>query len=219
MISPGVDGVVLWGASGHARVLREAIGDAAKIVALFDNDPTVTSPFPEIPLFTGMEGFERWWRERTGSGRLGLLVAIGGARGSDRVDIQRRLQSRVSPICVIHPSAFVAADARVGLGSQVLANSAVCVGARLGDACIINTGATVDHECELGAGVHVCPGAHLAGCVTVGDDVMIGTGAVVLPRIRIGSGARVGAGAVVTRDVEAGATVVGNPARARKRTG
>jgi UDP-2-acetamido-3-amino-2,3-dideoxy-glucuronate N-acetyltransferase len=41
----------------------------------------------------------------------------------------------------------------------------------------------------------------------------IGSGAVILAGVRIGEGALVGAGAVVTRDVEPGATVVGNPAR------
>jgi UDP-2-acetamido-3-amino-2,3-dideoxy-glucuronate N-acetyltransferase len=41
----------------------------------------------------------------------------------------------------------------------------------------------------------------------------IGSGAVVLAGVRIGAGALVGAGAVVTRDVAAGATVAGSPAR------
>lgn len=41
----------------------------------------------------------------------------------------------------------------------------------------------------------------------------IGSGATVLCGITIGEGAIVGAGAVVTKDVPAGATVVGNPAR------
>jgi acetyltransferase-like isoleucine patch superfamily enzyme len=49
--------------------------------------------------------------------------------------------------------------------------------------------------------------------VVIEDDVWIGIGAVVLKGTRIGRGARIGAGAVVTRDVPAGATVVGNPAR------
>jgi acetyltransferase-like isoleucine patch superfamily enzyme len=93
----------------------------------------------------------------------------------------------------------------------------VCVEVELGRSCIINTGATVDHESRLGDGVHVCPGAHLAGCVVVESFVMIGTGAVVLPRIRIGARSIVGAGAVVTRDVEPGSVVVGNPARVVRR--
>ena len=48
---------------------------------------------------------------------------------------------------------------------------------------------------------------------TVRRGASIGTGAVVLGGIEIGARSTVGAGAVVTRDVPAGATVAGNPAR------
>jgi UDP-2-acetamido-3-amino-2,3-dideoxy-glucuronate N-acetyltransferase len=45
--------------------------------------------------------------------------------------------------------------------------------------------------------------------------VSIGSGAVVLGGLTLGAGALIGAGAVVTRDVAAGAIVVGSPARPR----
>jgi UDP-2-acetamido-3-amino-2,3-dideoxy-glucuronate N-acetyltransferase len=48
----------------------------------------------------------------------------------------------------------------------------------------------------------------------VESDASLGSGVVVLGGVRIGEGAAVGAGAVVTEDVPAGETVVGNPARA-----
>ena len=52
--------------------------------------------------------------------------------------------------------------------------------------------------------------------VRIGSDVWIGGGAIILPGITIGDGAIIGAGSVVTRDVGAGVTVAGNPARPRQ---
>ena len=49
--------------------------------------------------------------------------------------------------------------------------------------------------------------------VRIGCDVWIGGGAIILPGVTIGDGAVIGAGSVVTRDVGAGTTVTGNPAR------
>ena len=45
----------------------------------------------------------------------------------------------------------------------------------------------------------------------------IGSGATILCGLTIGEGATIGAGSVVTKDVPAGATVAGNPARAMRR--
>ena len=49
--------------------------------------------------------------------------------------------------------------------------------------------------------------------VVIGRNVWIGAGALILPGVTIGDDAIVGAGSVVTRDVAAGTTVVGIPAR------
>ncbi|MFN4017245.1 MAG: sugar O-acetyltransferase [Reyranella sp.] len=86
---------------------------------------------------------------------------------------------------------------------------------------------TIGDRTQIGPGVQILTADHprdaaqrRAGLefgrpVTIGADVWIGGSAIVLPGVSIGDGAIVGAGAVVTRDVAAGATVVGNPARAR----
>jgi maltose O-acetyltransferase len=52
--------------------------------------------------------------------------------------------------------------------------------------------------------------------VRIGCDVWIGGAAIILPGVSVGDGAVIGAGSVVTRDVEAGQTVTGNPARPKQ---
>jgi sugar O-acyltransferase (sialic acid O-acetyltransferase NeuD family) len=213
--SQKIKSMVFWGASGQARVLRECMKESGiRLVALFDNDEHTTSPFGDVPLYHGVSGFESWMRNRSGDGPTGCLVAIGGEKGKDRLEIQQYLEGQgLIPLVAKHPTAFVADNVRIGVGSQILAKAAVCVQTIMGRGCIINTGAIVDHECCIGDGVHIGPGAHLAGGVKVEKYSTIHTGATVLPKKIIGQGSVVGAGAVVIEDVPSYTIVVGNPAK------
>lgn len=91
---------------------------------------------------------------------------------------------------------------------------------------ILDTGTvTIGDGSMLGPNVQIyCPehhkdpvkraeGLEIARPVHIGSHVWIGGGAIILGGVRIGNGAIVGAGSVVTKDVAAGAIVVGNPAR------
>lgn len=205
--------VIFWGATGQARVLREALANKASLIALFDNQ-AIASPFSDVPIYTGEKGFQHWQEHTPHSPQTHACVAIGGPRGHDRLMRMQWLQDRGhAPMRVIHTTAFLAKDAHLGDGCQILAMSAVCANARLGHAVIINTKASVDHDCVIGDGVHIGPGATLAGQVTVNAFAFIGAGATILPGLSIGESAIIGAGAVVTRNIASGQTVIGNPAR------
>jgi maltose O-acetyltransferase len=52
--------------------------------------------------------------------------------------------------------------------------------------------------------------------IRIGRNVWVGGGAIILPGVSIGDDTLIGAGSVVTRDVPAGATAFGNPARVQK---
>lgn len=207
---------IIWGSSGHAKVLASLISlCGGKVVALFDNNQNAVSVLLGVPLYIGKDGFRRWYEEEADN-RLNMhgLVAIGGARGCDRLAVHEYFRTFNIPICpVVHPDASVCTTASFGPGTQVLANSVVASDSHLGEACIVNHRASADHECILGNGVHLAPGATLCGCVTIGNNVMIGAGAVILPRVKIGENTIVGAGAVVTRDLPAGIVAIGNPAK------
>ncbi len=56
-------------------------------------------------------------------------------------------------------------------------------------------------------------GAHDTGVPRIGDNVSIGTGAILIGGVTIGDNATIAAGTVVVKDVRAGYTVAGVPAR------
>ena len=56
-------------------------------------------------------------------------------------------------------------------------------------------------------------GCNINAEVQIEDEVFIGAGVTIVSGITIGKGARIGAGSVVVENIEAGATVFGNPAK------
>lgn len=84
----------------------------------------------------------------------------------------------------------------------------------------LRAGATVAQEAYLCTGTHDFKAPHLplvTAPVEVGTGAFVGARAFILPGVTIGANAIVGAGAVVTRNVAAGVTVAGNPARPVRR--
>lgn len=114
---------------------------------------------------------------------------------------------------IVHPSAWVSQTATVGPGTWIHPNATVASFAKIGPCCLVNRNASVGHHNVWQAFTRVNPGAHTAGYCELGERVTIGVGAICRDHTHIGDGALVGAGAVVVKDVEAGQTVVGNPAK------
>jgi serine O-acetyltransferase len=98
-------------------------------------------------------------------------------------------------------------------------------GAKIGRHLFIDHGFTVIGEtAEIGDGVTIYQNVTLGGTnptdgiagkrhPTIEDNVIIGSGAQILGPVTVGEGARIGANAVVTKDVPAGAVMIGIPAK------
>lgn len=205
---------VLWGSAGHAKVLAEIIySKGGNVLALFDNQK-VTSALNGVPIYFGIAGFRSWLESCENLIDVAGLVSIGGSNGIDRLEIQALFKgSGIATPTLTHPTAVISDTAFLDSGTQVLALANIAAEVQVGKACIINHRASIDHECILGDGVHVAPGGTLCGCVRLANNVFVGAGAVILPRLSIGENAVIGAGAIVTKDIPAGTTVAGNPAR------
>ena len=141
--------------------------------------------------------------------------------------------SDIHPSAVIPDSSTVWAFCVLGMGVSLGENTSVGAGTELGNYTTVGEGTRIGKGCFLPhrsqIGRYVFIGPHVTFTddkhpdvgkahykpqpPQVGDYASIGAAAVILPGITIGSAARIGAGAVVTRDVPAGETWFGVPAR------
>ena len=147
--------------------------------------------------------------------------------------------AQIDPLARVQDGATVGARTRIWQFAVVLGGARIGADCNLNALTLVEGGAIVGNRVTLKSGVYVWDGIVLEDDVfcgpnatftndkyprsrerpdsfpvtRVGRGASIGAGAVILPGISIGEKAMIGAGAVVTRDVPAGQTVAGNPAR------
>ena len=203
--------IKIIGCGAHGRVVADIARAAGQPVSGFiDDDPRVApatlnaeGPVREvIPRFITTHRF---------------IVAIGDA-ATRRLIAEMVLAAGGEFVTLVHPSAIIAPDVKIGDGTVVMAGAIINTGTIIGSLVIINTGAIVDHDNIIEDNVQIAPGCNLAGRVTCRRDCFIGTGATIIPRIVIGEGAYVAAGSTVITQVKPRTLVAGCPAKEKSRS-
>jgi UDP-2-acetamido-3-amino-2,3-dideoxy-glucuronate N-acetyltransferase len=117
--------------------------------------------------------------------------------------------ARIGRDCNICDNVFIESDVTIGDNVTVKSGVQLWNGVRLGNHVFVGPNATFTNDKFPRSKQYL---SHYPETV-VEDGVSIGANATILPGVRIGFRAMIGAGTVVTQDVPARATVVGNPGR------
>jgi sugar O-acyltransferase (sialic acid O-acetyltransferase NeuD family) len=193
--------MILYGASGHAKVIIEILEDASVTIdGLFDDNPEISE----------LCGYNCSVFNQSEIGDKQMIISIGDNR------IRKSVRERIGDV-----KFGVAADIRatlskraiIGEGSVFMPGATVNSCSVIGKHVIINTNASIDHDCKIGDYVHISPGCSVAGGVSIGEGTHAGTGASIIPGIKIGKWYVIGAGAVIIHDIPDYSVVVGNPGR------
>ena len=153
--------------------------------------------------------------------RRAVAVAIASPRARHAV-VDRCLGAGLDFFEVRAANAVEMDEVTIGVGALISPFVTLTSNIRIGDHFHANLYSYVEHDCVIGDFVTFAPGVRCNGNIHIGNHAYIGSGAVIRQGrpgepLRIGAGAVVGMGAVVTKDVAAGVTVVGNPAGSLRR--
>lgn len=199
--------IFVYSNGGYAREFLRLIRDvdADETIQIIDDAPDGETVSYEAAL--NMKGSEP----------AGMIIGFAaGALRKAKYDAAMR--DGFAPRNVVAATAIVGDNISIGDGHILSDFTILTADARIGIGFHCNIYSYIAHDCEIGDFVTLAPRVSVNGRVVIGNGAYVGTGATILPGksdrpIRIGEGATIGAHALVTKDVEAGTTVVGIPAR------
>ncbi len=195
--------LVIIGAGGHGKVIADiALKNGYKDICFADDSAvgdcmgfSIVGTSKNIGMFN--------------DGKTDFVVAVGNNK--IRKEITRL--HNVNWVSLIHPSAQIGTNVKIGKGTVVMAGAVINSCATVGNHCIINTCAVVEHDNVIADYVHISPKAALGGTVSVGECTHVGIGAVVKNNIDICENCIIGAGAAVVNNLKESAVYIGVPAR------
>ena len=119
-------------------------------------------------------------------------------------------------INLIHPTAFLGKNTKLGTGCIILRDVFVSCDVSLGDFVTCQPRVIVGHDVIIDDYCHLGANTIMGGFSTVKTLSTLHPGSILLPHVSVEDNCTVGAGSVVIRKVKSGNTVYGNPAKVLK---
>ena len=208
--------LIIIGAGGHgAEVASYALDLGLNLLGVLD-DGKPPGPWHCTQVLGGLSAIPKLLMEHQ---TVDYITAFGS--NTLRHQIVQQMESLsligLKAVNLAHFLSWQGTDVEIEEGTLLAPGSLVTTRARIGKHSILNVKASVAHDCVVGDFCNINPGATLCGAVVLGNGCSVGAGATVIEKCRIGNGSVIGAGAVVTKDLPAGVTAVGIPAKILQR--
>ncbi|NRD19936.1 acetyltransferase [Winogradskyella eckloniae] len=203
--------ILIYGASGHAKMIIDIIekNKSHAIKGFIDSYKPIGLELNGYTILGHLEDLQKVSQEHKIDG---IVVAIGdNFKRKNIVKAIEKATPNLQFFTVIHPTATLAQDISIDVGTVIMANTVINAGAKVGKQCIINTASTLGHDSILDDFSSLASGVTIAGNVSIGKCSAIGLRAIVIQSLTIGNNTVIGAGSLVLKSIGHLKTAFGNP--------
>lgn len=203
--------LIIIGAGGMGRTFYSnalesvGYGETFVVKGFIDDNTDVLNGFPNYPPLIGTISDYQPQEDDV------FVSSIGGE--SRRACMEEIISRGGEFIQLVHQTARIYTNVKLGKGNFIGAYSVIGNDAVVGDYNMIQSYTVIGHDAIIGNWNRIDTHVTCVGGIVIEDDVNIHTGAVISHNVRVESGAHVGACSFVFRNVKAGSTVFGNPAK------
>lgn len=163
--------LLIIGAGGYGRTVAEAA-----LLSGWEGIAFVDDGFPKVSVTGHYEVLGDSALISQLASRFDAAVCAIGNNQTRKVMVEFIEKAGLSLVSIIHPSAYVSADAAVGSGTTVMAGAVIGPYARIGKGCILNANATADHDSIMGDYSHLGVGVAIAGSASLGEGAWLQAG-------------------------------------------
>ena len=203
--------LIIIGAGGMGRTVYSNVlesvgyGETFEVKGFIDDDLQALDGFSNYPPVLGtISGYQPEADDV-------FVCSIGGA--SRRLCMESIISRGGEFINIIHRTARLLTNVVLGKGNFIGADTVIGNDAEIGNYNMIQSYTIIGHDARIGDYNRIDTRVTCVGGIVIGDEVNIHTSAVINHNVTVENKSCVAALSFVIKDVKAGTTVIGNPAK------
>jgi len=203
------DTIILGAGSvgGHIVSNAKAYGISERIIGFLDDDPAKKNTF-----FYGYNIIDTFsWLEN--KSQLSVVLGIAFPKIKKKIYDNYLAGKKFNFPILVHPQSWISEECDIQKGTIIYPNTSINYGSRIGEFCVLNMNCAVGHHSSIGDFSSLAPGVNLGGHTKLDFQVDMGINSSTKQFIHISNNVVVGGQSMVLKDVAAGQTVVGVPAK------
>lgn len=199
------DSVIVLGAGGHGKsVASVLLAEGYSVLGILDDDANYwNTKIVGVPVLGAMDLLYQYPKNP-------VIVGVGFNKVRKRI-VERFPQANF--MTVKSSLAYINPTSTIALGCIIFPFAVVGADVKIGEHVIVSAHTTMGHDTIVENFAHLAPGVMIAGGCHIGNGAMLGLGSVVCPKVQLGEGSMLAAGAVAIKNIPAGKTAYGWPAK------